>query len=128
MKYAVIKTGGKQYKVSEGDVIEIDRISGKDGRTSFEEVLLLVNDGNVKIGKPFITGEKVEGKILEDFRGEKVRVSKFKSKVRYRRTTGFRAALTKVQIEKISGVTKEKPVKLSEAKSRKAGKTVSKKS
>ncbi|HUD09996.1 MAG TPA: 50S ribosomal protein L21 [Patescibacteria group bacterium] len=110
MKYAVIKTGGKQYKVSEGDVIEIDRISGKNGKISFEEVLLLVNDGKIKVGKPFVAGEKVEGKILEDFRGVKVRVSKFKSKVRYRRTTGFRAALTKIQVEKISGVTKEKPV------------------
>ena len=116
MKYAVIKTGGKQYKVSEGDVIEIDRIAGKDGKISFEEVLLLVSDGNVKVGKPFLTGEKVEGKIIEDFRGEKVRVSKFKSKVRYRRTTGFRAALTKVQIEKIGGgkttVKEEKVEKL----------------
>ena len=103
MKYAVIKTGGKQYKVSEGDVIEIDRVVGKDGKISFAEVLLLVNDGNVKVGKPFLTGDKVEGKILEDLRGEKIRVSKFKSKVRYRRTVGFRAALTKVQIEKIGG-------------------------
>jgi large subunit ribosomal protein L21 len=111
MNYAVIKTGGKQYKVSEGDVIEIDRIAGKDGKISFEEVLLLVNDSKVMVGKPFITGEKVEGKILEDFRGEKVRVSKFKSKVRYRRTTGFRAALTRVQIEKIGGIKTEKPVK-----------------
>ncbi len=101
MNYAVIKTGGKQYKVAEGDVIEIDRISGKDGKVSFEEVLLLVTGGKVKVGKPFVAGEKVEGKILEDIRGEKVRVSKFKSKVRYRRTTGFRAALTRVQIGKI---------------------------
>jgi large subunit ribosomal protein L21 len=107
MSYAVIKTGGKQYKVSEGDIIEIDRIAGKDGKISFEEVLLLVNDGKVNVGKPFIKGETVEGKILEDIRGIKVRVSKFKSKVRYRRTTGFRAALTKVQIEKISGVKAE---------------------
>jgi large subunit ribosomal protein L21 len=109
MKYAVIKTGGKQYKVSEGDIIEIDRILGENGKISFEEVLLLVNDGNVKVGKPFLTGEKVEGKILEDLRGKKVKVSRFKSKVRYRRTTGFRAALTKVQIEKIGGA-KEKAV------------------
>lgn len=107
MKYAVIKTGGKQYKVSEGDVIEIDRISGKDGKFSFEEVLLLVNDGKVTVGKPFIKGEKVEAKILEDLRGEKIRVSKFKSKVRYRRTTGFRAALTKVEIQQI-GIAKAK--------------------
>jgi large subunit ribosomal protein L21 len=124
MNYAVIKTGGKQYKVSVGDVIEVDRISGKDGKISFEEVLLLVNDGKVKVGKPFITGEKVEGKILEDFRGVKVRVSKFKSKVRYRRTTGFRAALTKVKIEKIGGVKTEKPIK----KKATEKKTVSKKS
>jgi large subunit ribosomal protein L21 len=110
MSYAVIKTGGKQYKVSEGDIIEIDRIAGRDGKISFEEVLLLVNDGKVKVGKPFLSGEKVEGKILEDIRGEKVRVSKFKSKVRYRRTTGFRAALTRVQIEKIGGTKEEKPV------------------
>ncbi|MGA2911338.1 MAG: 50S ribosomal protein L21 [Candidatus Levyibacteriota bacterium] len=123
MNYAVIKTGGKQYKVSAGDVIEVDRISGKDGKISFEEVLLLANDGKVKVGKPFITGEKVEGKILEDFRGVKVRVSKFKSKVRYRRTTGFRAALTKVKIEKIGGVKTEKPIKKATEK-----KTVSKKS
>src|ERR1035437_1223906 len=118
MDYAIIKTGGKQYKVSEGDIIEIDRIAGKDGKISFEEVLLLVNNGKVTVGKPFISGEKVEAKILEDLRGIKVRVSKFKSKVRYRRTTGFRAALTKVQIEKIGGTkakveTKvEKPVVL----------------
>jgi large subunit ribosomal protein L21 len=107
MNYAVIKTGGKQYKVQEGDIIEIDKIVGKDGKFTFEEVLLLVNDGKVTVGKPFIVGEKVEGKILEDIKGIKVRVSKFKSKVRYRRTTGFRASLTKVQIEKIGG-TKEK--------------------
>jgi large subunit ribosomal protein L21 len=122
MNYAVIKTGGKQYKVSEGDTIEIDRIAGKDGKISFEEVLLLVNDSKVTVGKPFITGEKVDGKILEDFRGEKVRVSKFKSKVRYRRTTGFRAALTRVRIEKIGGIKTEKPVKKPTVK-----KTVSKK-
>lgn len=123
MNYAVIKTGGKQYKVAAGDVIEIDRIPGKEGKISFNEVLLLVNNGNVKVGKPFIVGEKVDGKILEDFRGVKVRVSKFKSKVRYRRTTGFRAALTRVQIEKIGGIKTEKLVK----KTTKS-KTVSKKS
>jgi large subunit ribosomal protein L21 len=110
MSYAVIKTGGKQYKISEGDIIEIDRIAGNNGKISFEEVLLLVNDGKVKVGKPFLSGEKVEGKILEDIRGVKLRVSKFKSKVRYRRTTGFRAALTRVQIEKIGGAREEKPV------------------
>lgn len=107
MKYAVIKTGGKQYRVSEGDVIEIDRIADKNGKISFEDVLLVVSDGKVKLGKPTISGEKVEAKLLENIRGEKVRVAKYKAKVRYRRVTGFRAELSKVQIEKIGGAAKK---------------------
>jgi large subunit ribosomal protein L21 len=110
MKYAIIKTGGKQYKVAEGDVIEVDKLPEKDGKIVFEEVLLLVTDNGVKVGKPTISGEKVEGKILGNFKGTKIRVSKFKSKVRYRRVSGFRASLTKVQIEKI-GETREKTEK-----------------
>ncbi len=111
MKYAVIKTGGKQYKVSEGDIIEVDRLAlEKDDKVNFDEVLLMVNDGNVKIGKPFLT-EKVEGKVLENIKGDKVRVSKFKAKVRYRKVMGFRASLTKVQIEKFGAKTEEKPKK-----------------
>jgi large subunit ribosomal protein L21 len=102
MKYAVIKTGGKQYKVSEGDVIDVDRLVSKDGKFDFTQVLLIVEDGKVKVGKPVVNGAKVETKVLGDFKGEKIRVSKFKSKVRYRRVSGFRAALTKVQIEKIT--------------------------
>jgi large subunit ribosomal protein L21 len=116
MKYAVIKTGGKQYKVSEGDVIEIDKIVASDGKVVFDQVLLLSTDTGVKIGKPTVDGASVEGKSLGDFRGDKIRVSKFKSKVRYRRVTGFRAELSKIQIEKIT-----------EVKSKNAEKTVAKK-
>jgi large subunit ribosomal protein L21 len=113
MKYAVIKTGGKQYKVSEGDILEVERLKGeKDQKVTFDNVLLLVSDSTVKLGKPFIQGEKVEGKLLENIRGEKVRVSKFKSKVRFRRTTGFRASISKVLVEKIGG----KEVKATETK------------
>jgi len=108
MQYAVIKTGGKQYRVSEGDTILVDRLSQENGKISFNEVLLLVNDSDVKVGKPFIAGEAVEGNIVEHLKGDKIRVSKYKSKVRFRRTTGFRASLTKVQIEKIGGVSKAK--------------------
>ncbi len=110
MKYAIIKTGGKQYKVAEGDIVEIDKLPEKDGKVVFDEVLLLVTDSGVKIGKPTVLGEKVEGKVLGSFKGTKIRVSKFKSKVRYRRVMGFRASLTKVQIEKIGG-THEKAEK-----------------
>ena len=112
MKYAVIKTGGKQYKVQEGDIIEIDRLANlKDENVTFEEVFLVVTDGVVKIGNPTVLGVKVTAKLLENLRGEKIRVSKFKSKVRYRVTTGFRAELSKIQIEKIGGAAEKTTVK-----------------
>lgn len=108
MNYAVIKTGGKLYKVSQGETIEVDRLQEEQGgKVIFGDVLLLVGENSVKIGKPFINGEKVEGKIISHFKGDKIRVSKFKSKVRYRRVTGFRASLSKVVIEKLSETKKE---------------------
>ena len=103
MKYAVIKTGGKQYKVSEGDIIDIDRLkSEKDEKIIFDNVLLLVAEDDVKIGKPYLEGEKVEGKLLENLKGDKIRVSKFKAKVRYRRKQGHRQNKTLVKIESIA--------------------------
>lgn len=108
MKYAVIKTGGKQYKVSEGDVLEIDRLKAqKDEKVLFDQVLLMVSEAGVKVGKPTLAGEKVEAKLIDNIKGDKLRVSKFKSKVRYRRVTGFRASLSRIQIDKI-GSAKEK--------------------
>jgi large subunit ribosomal protein L21 len=102
MNYAVIKTGGKQYKVSDGDIIEVDRLlTDSNSKVTFDEVLLKITDKGFKIGNPLIKGEKVEAKLLEQTKGDKIRVSKFKSKVRYRRVTGFRASLSKVLIEKI---------------------------
>ncbi len=102
MKYAVVKTGGKQYRVSEGDVLSVEKLkNSKNGKVVLEDVLLVVSDGSVKIGKPYITGSKVEASIIENIKGDKVRVSKFKSKVRYRRVTGFRADYSKIRIEKI---------------------------
>ncbi len=101
MKYAVIKSGGKQYRVSEGDIIEVDRLSESKGKLIFDNVLLSVTDNSLKIGKPTVSNMKVEAELLENIRGEKVRVSKFKSKVRYRKTIGFRAEISKVKINKI---------------------------
>ena len=111
MKYAVIKTGGKQYRVSEGDIIEVDKLEVKDDQVVFDNVLLLVTDDSVQIGKPFIIDAKVKGKLLEQKKGEKIRVAKFKSKVRYRRVAGFRAMLSKIQIEKIESVKIKESVK-----------------
>ncbi len=100
--YAVIKIGGKQYKVSEGDTIEVQKLNSKDGKIEFDEVLLLASDRNVKIGNPTVSKAKVTGKILENKKGKKIRVAKFKSKVRYRRVTGFRPQISVVRIDKIS--------------------------
>jgi large subunit ribosomal protein L21 len=89
MKYAVIKTGGKQYKVSEGDVITVERVATDLGATiTFSEVLMLADEGKLTFGQPFITDISVTGKVLENPRGEKLRIAKFKAKARYRRVTG----------------------------------------
>lgn len=128
MKYAVVKTGGKQYKVSEGDIIEVERLAlEKDDKVVFDEVLLLVSDKGVRIGKPTLTGEKVEGKLIDNLKGDKIRVSKFKSKVRYRKVNGFRASISKVQIEKIAEAKEVKQVK-PEKKTPTVKKTATKKS
>ena len=92
--YAIIATGGKQYRVSEGDVIYID------STVSFD-VLLMGNDGDVKIGTPVVEGVKVEGKVVGQIRGEKIVVYKYKSKKNYRRKQGHRQPYTKVEITKI---------------------------
>ena len=104
MKYAVVNSGSKQYKVSEGDVILVDRLSDVKANDSYDfpQVLLVVDGDKREVGAPTLSGVSVTGKILEDVRGPKIRVAKFKAKARYRRTTGFRAALTRVQIEKIA--------------------------
>ena len=108
MKYAVITAGGKQYRVSEGDVIEIDRVASEaQSSFTFPEVLLFVDGDTQKIGTPFVSDVTVTGKVLDHTKGEKIRVSKFKAKAKYRRVTGFRASLTKVQIDAI-GVKGEK--------------------
>lgn len=105
--YAVIRSGGKQYKVSEGDVIEVQNLKTKEPKFLFEEVLLLVDGEDIKVGNPTVSGVKVTAKVLENKKGEKVRVAKFKSKVRYRRVTGFRQILTRIEIEKIEGKSKK---------------------
>jgi large subunit ribosomal protein L21 len=99
MGYAIIKTGGKQYKVSKDTVIEVERLKFKPGeKFQLEDVLLHVEGEKVKIGKPKISGIKVSAIVLEHLRGEKLRISKFKAKAKYRRITGHRQSLTKIKI------------------------------
>lgn len=111
MKYAVIQTGGKQYKVSEGDTIAVERLVVKpEEKMVFDDVLLSVVDGDVKVGTPYVAGMSVAAQVLANIRGEKIRVSKFKAKARYRRTTGHRQALTQLKITQIGKKTDKKEV------------------
>lgn len=99
--YAIIATGGKQYRVSEGDVIYIEKIDAQVDSTVSFDVLLVGNDGDVKIGTPVVEGVKAEGKVVGQIRGEKIVVYKYKSKKNYRRKQGHRQPYTKVEITKI---------------------------
>ena len=99
--YAIIATGGKQYRVSEGDVIYIEKIDAQVDSTVSFDVLLMGNDGDVKIGTPVVEGVKVEGKVVGQIRGEKIVVYKYKSKKNYSRKQGHRQPYTKVEITKI---------------------------
>jgi len=99
--YAIIATGGKQYRVSEGDVIYIEKIDADVDSTVSFDVLLVGNDGDVKVGTPVVEGVKVEGKVVGQVRGDKIIVFKYKSKKNYRRKQGHRQPYTKVEITKI---------------------------
>jgi len=106
MKYAIIQTGGKQYKVSEGDTVTVEKLENAVGqKVAFDQVLLLVN-GSVYIGQPYVAGVTVAGKVIDQVKGKKIRVAKFKAKARYRRVSGHRQQLTKVLIEKIEANSK----------------------
>ena len=101
--YAVIKTGGKQHKVSEGDVIAIEKISGGKGdAVVFDEVLMVEKDGDIRIGRPLVEGAKVTGEILAQTKGDKLVVFKMKKRKGYRKKTGHRQQLTSMKIKEIS--------------------------
>lgn len=101
--YAVIETGGKQYRVQEGDTIFIEKVDGNQGdAVSFERVLLLSDESEVKVGKPYVEGAIVNASILEQGKAKKIIVFKFKAKKDYRRKQGHRQPYTKVKIEKIN--------------------------
>ena len=99
--WAIIEVGGKQYKVTEGDLLDIDRIKA-DKTTTFDKVLLASGEKGLTIGAPYVEKATVTAAIVGDFRAKKIRVVKFKSKSRYTRTTGHRQDKTKVKIEKVS--------------------------
>ncbi|NOY35583.1 MAG: 50S ribosomal protein L21 [bacterium] len=102
-KFAVIQTGGKQYLVTEGQVLKIEKIKdGKEGKAiTFDEILLVVDGKDIKIGAPFVSGAKVTATIEGDERGKKITVLRYKSKTRYSKKKGHRQTYTKITITSI---------------------------
>ena len=102
MSYAVIKTGGKQYKVAKGDVIEVEKIDGDAGaEITFSEVLLTGEGAGVKTGSA-LTAASVTGEIVEQFKGEKLIAYKYRRRKGYHRTVGHRQKLTRVKIKSLA--------------------------
>lgn len=101
-KIAVIKTGGKQYKVKEGQTIKVEKLDQKEGgKVKFDTLLIATTDGKeFNLGKPSL-GEKVEAKVIEQSKSDKVTVVKYKNKTRYLRTKGHKQLYTKVEISAI---------------------------
>ncbi len=102
MKFAVILTGGKQYKVAEGDTLKLDKLAGKPkAKLTFDKVLLVVDGDKVKLGQPYLKDVKVQAEIVEQKKDKKIRVAKFKAKSKYRKVKGHRSQITVVRIKKI---------------------------
>jgi large subunit ribosomal protein L21 len=101
--YAIVETGGKQYRVRPGDTIAVERLAGEPGDTlDLERVLLVSGDGDeTRLGTPALDGAVVRAEVIEHARGEKIIVFRYKSKVRYRRRTGHRQPLTRLRIKDI---------------------------
>ena len=97
--YAVFKTGGKQYRASTGDVIKVEKIEAEKGATIELDQVLMVGEGeDVKIGTPFLEGGKVTATVLDQGRGDKIKVIKFKRRKNYRRKMGHRQYFTQLEI------------------------------
>jgi len=103
MSYAIIQTGGKQYRVSEGDVLSVEKLAvDADTETIFNDVLLVVDGDKVNLGTPLVSGASVKAQVVEQYKDEKVIAFKFKRRKGYHRTVGHRRRLTELKITKIS--------------------------
>jgi large subunit ribosomal protein L21 len=103
MSHAVIRTGGKQYRVAQGDLLRIEKLEGAAGdKVTFDEVLFLGGDAP-KFGSPLVKGAKVSGEIVSQGRGEKIIIFKFKRRKKYRRKSGHRQSYTSVKITEVKG-------------------------
>jgi large subunit ribosomal protein L21 len=99
---AIIKTGGKQYKVSPGDKLKIEKVEKKEGEEIiFDQVLLVEKNNKVQVGTPLVKDAKVSGKVLVQGKADKIIIFKFKAKTRYRKKAGHRQPFSEVEITKI---------------------------
>ena len=104
--YAILETGGKQYKVRPGDTLQVEKLPGEAGDTvELNRVLMVADDETVAVGKPLVAGAKVLAELVGQGRGPKIIVFKYKAKVRYRRKTGHRQSLTTLRITEIQGAS-----------------------
>jgi large subunit ribosomal protein L21 len=100
--YAVVATGGKQYKVEAGEILRVEKLQGDVGaQVAFDQVLLLADGENVKVGQPMVQGVTVKGHIVEQGKNKKILVFKYKRRKRYRRKQGHRQLYTAIQIDAI---------------------------
>ena len=103
MSYAIIQTVGKQYRVSEGDVLSVEKLDVEAGKeTTFSDVLLVVNGDKVNLGTPLVSGASVKAEVVDQYKDDKVIAFKFKRRKGYHRTVGHRRQLTELKITKIS--------------------------
>ena len=109
--YAVIKTGGKQYRVQEGDIIDVEKISSDSESIVISEVLMVGDENETKIGTPYVSGATVEAEIIENGKFEKVIIYKYKSKKDYRRKQGHRQPFTRLEIKSVSDGSPKKTKK-----------------
>jgi len=102
--YAVIETGGKQYRVTEGQTLKVEKLVADVGASlDMDKVLMVANGEDIKIGKPFVDGGTVTAKILSHGRGDKIRIIKFRRRKHSRKTQGHRQSYTEVEITGIKG-------------------------
>ena len=125
--YAIIESCGKQYKVSEGDVVYFEKLDAEEGKkVTFDKVVLVSDGKDVKVGTPYVSGVKVEGKVVANGKAKKILVYRYKAKKNVRRTQGHRQPYTKVEITLVGAGTAAKAEK-AEAKTEAPKKTVAKK-
>lgn len=100
--YAVFTTGGKQYKVQEGDVIYVEKLNTEAGeKVSFDTVLAVQNDDGIKVGAPYVDGAKIEASVIKNDKAKKITIIKYKSKKNEKKKMGHRQPYSKIQIEKV---------------------------